>query len=156
MKRKNIFLILCILWMMLIFWFSAQVADDSQSMSDSIIALIDQFFHTHILTGGGIIEDTVSFFVRKAAHMSEYAVLAILYAAYFREAGHKNYLLIALLCTVGYAATDEFHQLFVEGRSGQLKDVGIDTIGGTLGLLFHEVLVRIWKHRSGKKNILDN
>lgn len=40
-----------------------------------------------------------------------------------------------MICLVAaYAATDEYHQLFVPGRSGQVRDVVIDTVGGTLGL----------------------
>ena len=150
MKKKHTYLILCILWMMLIFWFSSQVGDDSQSMSDSVIVMIDRIFHTHILTGGGILEETVSFLVRKAAHMSEYAILAMLFAAYWRAAGNRHYLIMAFVCVVAYAASDEFHQLFVAGRSGQLKDVGIDTLGGTLGLLFQEAVYRIWMSRKIK------
>ena len=41
----------------------------------------------------------------------------------------------ALIIVFGYASTDEFHQLFVVGRSGQFKDVLIDTSGGTFGIL---------------------
>ena len=75
-----------------------------------------------------------SFLVRKAAHMSEYAVLAILLGLTIREYKKEPWLLLALAATAAYAATDEFHQLFVPGRSGQLKDVLIDTAGGAIGL----------------------
>ena len=33
------------------------------------------------------------------------------------------------------ACTDEFHQLFIEGRAGRIQDVCIDTAGATFGIL---------------------
>lgn len=67
--------------------------------------------------------------LRKCAHMTEYAVLAaLLFRALERE-------LPALLATVAYAATDEFHQHFVPGRHASAVDVAIDTVGATIGLL---------------------
>lgn len=67
-------------------------------------------------------------FVRKMAHMAEYAVLAILYR---RAMGGTTQ---ALLLTFLYAATDEWHQSFVPGRSASPIDVLVDTAGGFLGL----------------------
>lgn len=133
MKKKHCYAILCIIWMLVIFWFSAQVADDSQEMSDFFVRLLDAVFSLDIMRNE-IIRDMTSFLVRKAAHMSEYAVLAILFGLTIREYKKEPWLLLALAVTATYAATDEFHQLFVPGRSGQLKDVLIDTAGGALGL----------------------
>jgi VanZ family protein len=70
--------------------------------------------------------DTV---LRKAAHISEYAVLgALLYRALGREAS-------ALAAGIAYAATDEFHQRFVSGRIGSVADVAIDALGVAAGML---------------------
>ena len=67
--------------------------------------------------------------LRKGAHMTEYAVLALLLVrALGREAP-------ALALGVLYAASDEFHQTFVRGRHGSPIDVGIDAIGISLGLM---------------------
>ena len=133
MKKKHCYAILCIIWMLVIFWFSAQVADDSQEMSDFFVHLLDAVFSLDIMKNE-IIRDMTSFLVRKAAHMSEYAVLAILFGLTIREYKKEPWLLLALAATAAYAETDEVHQLFVPGRSGQLKDVLIDTAGGALGL----------------------
>jgi VanZ family protein len=48
----------------------------------------------------------------------------------------------SILFSMLYASTDEFHQLFVEGRSGSVRDVMIDTLGATLGILF---FLCLWK-----------
>ena len=66
--------------------------------------------------------------LRKAAHMTEYAILgALLVRALGRE-------LPALLAGVAYAVTDEIHQSFVEGRHGSPVDVALDGIGVAVGI----------------------
>ena len=70
--------------------------------------------------------DTV---LRKCAHVTEYAVLALLlYRALGRE-------LPAFLVGFAYAVTDEIHQAFVRGRHASPLDVAIDTAGLLIGLL---------------------
>ena len=150
MKKKHCYAILCIFWMLVIFWFSAQVADDSQEMSDFFVRLLDALFSLDIMKNE-IIQDMTSFLVRKAAHMSEYAILAILLGLRIREYKKEPWLLLALTATAAYAATDEFHQLFVPGRSGQLKDVLIDTAGGALGLGLLALILYLQRRRKMKE-----
>lgn len=150
MKKKHCYAILCIFWMLVIFWFSAQVADDSQEMSDFFVRLLDALFSLDIMKNE-IIQDMTSFLVRKAAHMSEYAILAILLGLTIREYKKEPWLLLALTATAAYAATDEFHQLFVPGRSGQLKDVLIDTAGGALGLDLLALILYLQRRRKMKE-----
>lgn len=77
----------------------------------------------------------IEFPVRKVAHMTEYAILALLLLGMITKDRITRKQLLAVICLVAaYAATDEYHQLFVPGRSGQVRDVVIDTVGGTLGL----------------------
>ena len=67
--------------------------------------------------------------LRKGAHMTEYAVLALLLV---RVLGRE---MPALALGIAYAASDEFHQAFVRGRHASPVDVAIDTVGLLLGLL---------------------
>jgi VanZ family protein len=67
--------------------------------------------------------------LRKGAHMTEYAILALLL---FRALGSE---LPAFLFGLAYAVSDEIHQLFVSGRHGSPVDVAIDAAGLLLGLL---------------------
>jgi VanZ family protein len=67
--------------------------------------------------------------LRKAAHITEYAILAALLRRATASYGWAFALAIA------YAASDEFHQTFVRGRHGTPVDVGIDAVGGALGLM---------------------
>lgn len=93
--------------------------------------------------------ELVHFIVRKLGHLSEYAVLALLV---FRALKHTLPSLpgkfswqtagLALLITTAYAATDEFHQTFVPGRTPTIGDVMIDASGGLLSLM----LFLFWCH----------
>ena len=76
--------------------------------------------------------DTV---LRKGAHMTEYALLWFLW---WRALGYGNpgpAIAIALL----WAASDEYHQSFVDGRHGSPWDVAIDAVGVGLGVLVARV-----------------
>ena len=82
-----------------------------------------------------------SFLIRKAAHLSEYAVLALLLLRAIRSSrrlapGEWSWKTagIALLVAAAYAATDEFHQSFVGARTASATDVLIDTLGALLAL----------------------
>jgi VanZ family protein len=67
--------------------------------------------------------------LRKAAHVTEYAILgALLYRGFRREAP-------ALATGIAYAASDELHQHFVRGRHASPVDVAIDALGLTIGML---------------------
>jgi VanZ family protein len=66
--------------------------------------------------------------LRKCAHMTEYAILAVLL---LRATGAASW---AFALTVAYAMTDEFHQVFVRGRHGSPVDVAIDAVGALIGL----------------------
>ena len=75
--------------------------------------------------------------LRKAAHMTEYAILgALLLRALSRE-------LPALAIGIAYAITDEIHQHFVEGRHASPLDVALDSVGVAVGIY----VLRLWQTR---------
>ncbi len=75
--------------------------------------------------------------VKKGAHMTGYALLAaaMLYGLTGGEAASGRQALRAVFLAALYAVTDEFHQRFTPGRGPSIADVGIDTLGATIGLL---------------------
>ena len=77
------------------------------------------------------------FILRKAAHMCEYAVLFLLLwnALAQLKLRERTSLLLGAFLAVCYAASDEFHQTFVPGRSGEPRDVAIDACGVIIALL---------------------
>jgi VanZ family protein len=79
------------------------------------------------------------FLVRKAAHITEYAVLGWLSARAFAGSGHEflrqRWFIAGLTLVVLHALLDEYHQSFVPSRTGSLYDSGIDIVGGLVGLV---------------------
>jgi VanZ family protein len=90
----------------------------------------------------------VHFAVRKAAHFTEYAVLALLAARAFAGASRnwlrEHWMVAALVLVALYALTDEFHQTFVPSRTGSIYDSMIDTAGGFTALMLYW-LWRKWR-----------
>jgi vanZ family protein len=96
--------------------------------------------------------------VRKLAHFSEYALLGFFTARALKlsfsetkssapntkssSCGTKKYVAFSILFCALYACTDEFHQIFISGRSGELKDVALDTVGATFGVLIYYIFVK--------------
>jgi VanZ family protein len=88
--------------------------------------------------------DELHYYVRKLGHFSEYAILGALYWRVIRSdprlTGSRGmagqFLLVVLLCCL-FAASDEFHQLFVPTREGKVTDVLIDTFGSSAGALVY-------------------
>ncbi len=130
-NKKIISWILLLFWMTVIFYMSHQPADISSKQSDFVVYIFNMIGLDFSKFG-----DLATFIVRKSAHFTEYMILYILSYNLLRFYVKNNMIYIyALIIVFGYASTDEFHQLFVVGRSGQFKDVLIDTSGGTFGIL---------------------
>ena len=76
------------------------------------------------------------FIVKKTAHVIEYGIFAILLYRALRSEGVEklNAGLLAILVSVIYGATDEYHQGFTPGREPRVRDVVFDTIGAIAGV----------------------
>lgn len=129
-------------WMFIIFGFSNQKGDDSAGLSEKVSYRI-------VKTGSDIRNEQVSeselwkrakkieYTVRKLAHMSEYAIMAMLWFFAIISYGikRKAAYIAPVLIVFLYACTDEIHQLFIDDRSGKFTDVLIDTSGALLMML---------------------
>ena len=146
MIRKVIKIILVLLWMVMIFLLSNEETVKSSKKSDGLIIRSVELF-----TGKSLsvqekekVLKYLVFPVRKCAHLSLYLILGILVISLLREymvIDTKLVLLSLLICFL-YACSDEVHQLFVPGRSGEVRDVLIDTLGACLGVSFYYVVFR--------------
>ena len=154
-KTGIIWLILMLIWMTVIFSFSARKADESAAMSHSVGKEIGEL----VIPGFGSwpedkqeqFAEKIDFPVRKCAHATEYAVLGVLIlgTAYSFSEDHGKRMILCCWCAgTAYAATDEIHQLFVPGRSCQFRDVCIDSAGILTGI----VLFSLIKHQIAKYN----
>jgi VanZ family protein len=132
MINKKLKWLFVIAWMVLIFWFSSMPASVSDEKSHFVIYV----FNLLGLNLNGMFGDLANFIVRKCAHFSEYFIFYLfLYNAYRDNFSKKKALILSLASVFLYACTDEFHQLFVPGREARLRDVLIDTAGGTLSMV---------------------
>lgn len=68
------------------------------------------------------------FYLRKAAHITEYLVLLLLIFPNFKTNNIRNRN-IAVLIAMLYAVSDEYHQSFVPGRSMEIADMAWDWLG---------------------------
>ena len=147
---------LVVAWCAVIAWFSAGTGDESQSLSDGVIAKLVAFLQPGFssMTEAQQLEIIASwsFPIRKLAHFTEYCVLCGLAVhALFRAKSVFPQLgglsvpricIAAVAFCVLYACADEFHQLFVSGRSGKIFDVGVDTAGAIAFCLLFAVIRR--------------
>jgi VanZ family protein len=78
----------------------------------------------------------LEFFIRKGGHVSEFTILALLlgYALLAKPMKRSKVLVYTTLLSILYAASDEWHQTFVPGRTGHAIDVAVDTTGILLAI----------------------
>ncbi len=130
--KKYIKWFLVFAWMVLIFLFSNESGVQSTETSSFFVEKVESFF-TYLAPSLSF--DMITVLVRKMAHFFLYFVLGILVGSATHV--HKKWCILSLLICLIYACTDEIHQVFVSGRSGQLKDVFIDLIGSSVGIYFY-------------------
>lgn len=124
--KKIIKTLLFVSWLILIYLLSAETGDQSGSLSNGILLSIAKLLK---ISDTKAFVDTFGFFIRKLAHFSEYFILYILTYECFKEYNCPKLIVVSVLFCVLYASFDEFHQLFVDGRCGQMSDVVIDSSG---------------------------
>lgn len=122
---------------------SSEGSDTSSGRSDAIVQTVKSWG-----IGSGSETDVMTFLVRKSAHSIAYFIFGILAFNAVRLLGLSTTkkILLSIGIVVLYAMSDELHQLFVPGRSAELRDVLIDSIAGTVGVVVCWVMVR-WSHR---------
>ena len=154
MKNKNKVILswlLVLLWLLIIFLFSNMDTTKSNGASKGTInTVVDTTIETS--NNLGIIEEiptqeekqtivnNLNLPLRKCTHFTVYLVLAILLLNALTKTNIKNkYFLTLIICFI-YALTDEYHQTFITGRTGQFIDVIIDTLGSSLGIIIYRKL----------------
>lgn len=134
LMKKTVPLLALLAWMGVIYLFS-----DQANSNESTLEIFGSF----------------NYFARKIAHMTEYAILFLLFLWNFKtnltaiEHSHSWMMpLIALLASAAYAGSDEWHQSFVPGRSALFSDVLIDTAGAGIAMLSYAALKRLGQKRT--------
>lgn len=153
--------------MVAIFMLSGQSGGESGSLSERIARVLAQAFVSGFDTMSPLEKqkmlDALAWPIRKTAHASEYACLAISLVmtcwqfhawrngegeganSLSRRIVHAN--VIAFAIAVAYAASDEIHQLFIDGRAGQVADVLVDASGALVGCALSALVVYLFMRR---------
>lgn len=139
-RRTVAFVAAVLLWTAFIWIHSTVPGYASTAESDAVVSRLEQFF---IWLG---VSDplTMTLIVRKAAHVSEYALLGFLVCGVVLSlAGReRRRVVLAGVYLVAVPSIDECIQLFVPGRSGMFTDVLIDLCGIAIGVLVSRLVFR--------------
>jgi VanZ family protein len=132
-----------IIWMSVIFWFSTDLfsGDNTGSLLWKVVSFVYPGATRELF-------DSIHFCVRKAGHLTEYAVLALLLFRAFRSGSQERWrpgwALSSFLVVFLYALLDEYHQTFTRRRTGSFYDSLIDTSGAAAAM----VLLWFLSHRA--------
>ena len=136
-------------WYALIWWFSSKSAAVSGGQSGALLRrlleAVSDVFRGSEMEIQTAASELLSFPIRKCAHMFLYFVLALLLLHALVRLSDRGWRLALPLCAL-LSAVDEYHQTFVPGRSGELRDVLVD-LGGAAAALLLFALLRLARRR---------
>lgn len=135
-----------VLWLVLIFYASTNsmsASNTSRFIGPALLLLFPDINENQLAFA--------HFMVRKCAHFTEYAVLALLAARAFLTSSlnllRQRWLALSFLLVTTYALLDEYHQTFASSRTGSIHDSFIDIAGGTAAL----IALGFWHHYYGRE-----
>ena len=143
--KRIVLLVLIIVWAVFVFGFSSQTGNESSGLSRKIAEI---FFKTEEALA---IAEPI---IRKLAHFSEYALGGVLMYLLIDTYNYsrKTKFFLTLFLGIWYAAIDEIHQTFVPDRSGNIRDVFIDTLGFSFGIGLTLIYLKIKNKILSKKD----
>lgn len=150
---KSISWISAFSWMAVIFYLSHQPGSASSDLSSGIVATLLNFMD-QVAPNLELNIESFHTFVRKNAHFMAYLLLSLLSLNAWRSSGFRGWKQLVLgfgMCVL-FAVTDETHQLFIEGRSGETRDVLIDSAGAALGLVLYAAIGKLAGLRKNSSN----
>lgn len=154
-KNLKIFLRIILIFLIItncvvIFKFSSEQSEQSDKSSGRIVdTIVENHPKMKKLSQKEkeIKKQEIVFPVRKMAHFSVYTCLGILLYLFMKtfEISNRKKVLISIVLAFLYACSDEIHQLFVGGRSGEFRDVLIDSCGAGFGIFVVWIICEIYK-----------
>lgn len=172
-KKAFIYWIATLIWMFIIYLLSSQTASVSYKFSGNIANFIMNVIYDFSdllcikISLPGIVQTSnmtgtfydFNHFIRSLGHILIFFILgtfitnALIYSG---VKGIKVFFMSLLFCIL-YAISDELHQLYVPGRSYQVSDIILDTIGAVFGVSFIMVwhtVIHMISHRLSRKNYI--
>lgn len=119
--------------MVIIFTMSSFNSIESANQSNYIVNIISNVLNINNI-------ELLSFIIRKLAHFTEYLILGFLTINMLDKNDISKKHLISILICIIYATSDEIHQIFVPGRTCQIKDILIDSIGSITGIYLYKLI----------------
>ena len=142
---------LVILWMIIVFLFSSETSDKTNNTSgnftEKIVNIISNVINKSEIEKEELVQK-IEPYIRKIAHYSLYTIggsFIIISVIQYKKINEKNRIIISLGIGILYAISDEIHQYFVPGRSCQILDMTIDSLGSLTGIY---ILKIINKHKN--------
>jgi VanZ family protein len=177
---KKLAILLCLIWIGVIFYNSSADGIVSNERSMILLNKVRSIYHKAETNFAGKSKSTtqvtslastnkntkiqsshlqnLNLIIRKNAHAFEYIVLAILLCNVFfiNKTKGKGVIIYVLFICLFYAVTDEFHQLFVPGRASLMSDVLIDFVGALIGtglyyLMYYKIYLKYGKNYINKR-----
>ncbi|MCQ2515944.1 MAG: VanZ family protein [Saccharofermentans sp.] len=150
-------------WIILIFFLSSENATESSARSLEVLHYLEQIFGKNILN---------ELMLRKITHVLEFSFLTLISFLAVRftnnvstltsyaespvkiiKSDNEMYIAISMWLSFLVAVLDEYHQLFVDGRSGSILDVAIDGIGIIVVLIIIRVIFTIYLKQLGAQEV---
>ena len=147
---RIVLIVMILLTSMVIFGFSNQNAEESSGISMRITKFITsriESIREKEQSEREIIENKIESVIRKIAHYTIYTFLGFLIMSFVSTYKLKELdrISISLISGVVYATTDEIHQIFILGRSGQITDVMLDSLGVLTGIFVSLFIIELIK-----------
>lgn len=159
LKSKKRKWLIAFLWLLviavaaMIFYFSSQPGEESSKTSAGLTAFVLRLlvpgFDSLSDAEKAVYFDRIIYFVRKAAHFTEFAMLGASLRLLFHALALRRPILTAWVAGTLYACIDELHQMFVDGRGPMWQDVCIDSAGVLTAVL----LVTLWLRWRAKRKM---
>lgn len=164
--KKILLWLLVIIWLVIIFLFSGM---DSESSNNKSEKTINKVVETTLETTNslGITNKhpsntklnnfvmKINIPLRKCMHAFVYFVLSLIVLNALSAVNiksYKSYVICIVICFL-YAIFDEYHQTFIDGRTGQITDSLIDTFGSIIGIILYHLYKKNIKFLKKRQNM---
>lgn len=141
--------------MSIIFYFSHAPAvissQTSAATTSTMLGLFKKWFGVNPFSQ--IMANSLEVIIRQVAHVVEFMLLAMTfyYAYYSQVKSRKRMIWITLFFSIGYAVTDEIHQIFIPGRAAELVDIITDACGAAVGIICCVIIQKLYDIYVGRK-----
>ena len=143
-------LLFVIIWMIIVFCFSNEAGEKSSNTSGifthKIVTILTSYTNGDERTKINM-EERLEPIIRKLAHYTLYTIGGMVILNYINtyNVETKKKIITSIIIGSVYSATDEVHQIFMEGRSASIIDIGIDTLGVLTGVCVFLCLLKIYR-----------